>query len=99
MQSLHKHLRNTFLAGIFAVIPIAVTIFVIWYVESKTRPLVKPWPILDHPFVGVVVALAAIYLVGLIVTSIIGKWMIRRVDKLLTRVPGLSELYKAWKHI
>jgi uncharacterized membrane protein len=76
-----------------------VTIFVIWYIEHNTRALVKPWPWLDHPFVGVVVAILAIYLVGLIVTSIIGKWFIRRLDALLSRVPVLRDLYKAWKHI
>jgi len=37
MAPLQNHIRRTFLAGIFAAIPIAVTAFVIYYVDAQTR--------------------------------------------------------------
>jgi uncharacterized membrane protein len=95
MNRLGKHLRNTFLAGIFAAIPLAATAFVVIYVEQHTRALFP----LDIPFAGVVAAVAAIYLLGLLVTSVIGKYLIRLLDRLLTRLPLLRELYQAWKQV
>lgn len=99
MASLQNHLRNTFLAGVFAATPIAVTIFVIAYVESLTREPLKEYFKINIPFLGVIIALVLIYLLGLIVRSLLGKWVLRLLDGVLSRVPLLKELYRAWKHI
>jgi uncharacterized membrane protein len=99
MGSLQKHLRNTFLTGIFAAAPIAVTIFVIVYVENATRAPLYNLLGINIPFVGVLVALALIYFLGLLVNSLLGKWMLAIVDRILLRVPMLKGLYQAWKHI
>jgi uncharacterized membrane protein len=98
-MSLKKHLRTTLLTGIFAAAPLAVTAFFIWYVEASTRQPVRDLTGLNIPFLGVAIALALIYLLGLVVSSLVGKWLISRVDGLLLRVPVLKELYQAWKHI
>src|SRR5687767_14033781 len=99
MSPIQKHLRNTFLTGVFAAIPLAVTVFVVWYVESKTRQPLRDLLRINIPFLGVVVALVLIYLLGLAVGSIIGKWILSLIDKLLLRVPMVKDLYLAWKHI
>lgn len=98
MAGLKKHLRTTLLAGVFAATPVVVTVLFIWYVENATRQPLRSigWNI---PFLGVLLALVLIYLLGLIVSSLIGKWLLSRFDALLSRVPGLSELYQAWKHV
>lgn len=98
-MSLKTHLRTTFLTGIFAATPLAVTIFFIWYVESATRQPVRELTGYDVPFLGVVLAIVLIYLLGLIVSSLLGRWIIRRVDGLLLRVPIMKDLYQAWKHV
>jgi uncharacterized membrane protein len=97
--SLQTHLRNTFLAGALAAAPIAATIFLIAYVESVTRAPIKQMLGINVPFIGVAMAVVLIYLVGLVVNSLLGKWIIRLVDALLLRVPVLNEVYKAWKHV
>lgn len=99
MTPLQKHFRNTFLTGVFAAIPLAVTIFVIWYVESTTRQPLRDFLNFNIPFVGVVLAVALIYLLGLVVNSLVGKWMIRTIDRVLLRVPLLKEIYQAWKQV
>ena len=99
MGSLQKHLRNTFLTGAFAAAPIAVTAFVIVYVENATRAPLHRWFGVETPFAGVLVALALIYLLGLAVNSLLGRWLISVVDRVLLRVPVLKELYQAWKHV
>ena len=99
MGCFQKHLRNTFLAGIFAAAPLAATIFVIVYVENVTRAPIYRVLGINIPFVGVAVALLLIYALGLLVNSLLGKWLITVIDRLLLRVPVLKELYSAWKHI
>ncbi len=89
------HFRRTFIAGIFAAIPVAATGFVIWYIERQTRTVFQ----INIPFVGVAIAIAAVYALGFIVTSLLGKWALARLDKVLSRLPVLRELYSAWKHI
>ena len=59
-----NHLRNTILTGIFAAIPLAVTIFVIVYVERATREPVRNLTGWNTPFIGILIAIAAIYLLA-----------------------------------
>ncbi|MDC0715941.1 DUF502 domain-containing protein [Nannocystis bainbridge] len=91
--------RNTFLAGVFAAIPLVVTVFVLWYVDHLTRDPLKEWVGLDVPFAGVALALVGIFALGLLVRSLIGRYLLAAIDRLLLRVPVLAELYKAWKQI
>jgi uncharacterized membrane protein len=99
MGSLQTHLRRTFLAGIFAAMPIAATCFVVWYVDARTRILSKQFFGVDVPFLGVLLAVAGIYLLGFVVTSLIGKWLLRLADGTLDRMPLLKPIYRAWKQV
>jgi len=104
-MNLQKHLRNTFLAGIFAAIPIGLTLFIVWWAESKTRPaahyVLQRFLHVDRdiPFLGVVLAVVGIYLAGLATTSLIGKFVLRMLDRILGRVPILKQVYGGWKQV
>lgn len=98
-SSVQSHLRKTFLAGIFAAIPIAVTGFVIWYVDARTRILSRQLFGVDVPFLGVALAVVGIYVLGFAVTSLLGRLMLRAADRLLTRLPLLKPVYQAWKQV
>jgi uncharacterized membrane protein len=95
MGRLKSHLRNKFVAGLLAAIPVAVTFFILWYVDSKAREILG----ITFPFLGIAVALGAIYLLGLFVTSVVGKFLISVTDWILGHVPGLRDLYRAWKQV
>jgi uncharacterized membrane protein len=99
MDWFKRHLRNTFLTGIFSAIPIVITIVVIWYVEKLTREPLKQLLGLDTPFLGIAVAIGLIYALGLLVNSIIGRYLLRWLDALLRKVPVLRDVYEAWRHI
>ena len=99
MDWFKRHLRNTFLTGIFSAIPIVITIVVIWYVEKLTREPLKALLGLDTPFLGVAVAIGLIYVLGVLVNSIIGRHLLRWLDALLRKVPILRDVYEAWRHI
>jgi uncharacterized membrane protein len=47
----------------------------------------------------VAIAVVAIYGLGLIVTSLLGKLLLRLLDAVLSRVPLLKAVYQAWKQV
>ncbi|MBA3547720.1 MAG: DUF502 domain-containing protein [Nannocystis sp.] len=99
MNWLKRHLRNTFLTGVFSAIPIVITVVVVWYVEKLTREPLKALFGVDTPFLGVAVAIAVIYVLGVLVNSILGRYLLRWLDVLLRKVPVLKDIYEAWKQI
>jgi uncharacterized membrane protein len=95
MGRLQVHLRNKLVAGALAAIPLVVTVFILWWVDSKARAIFG----VDQPFVGIGIALAGLYLLGLFVTSFVGHFVLGGVDAVLRRLPGLRDLYRAWKQV
>jgi len=95
MGRLQIHIRNKLVAGALAAIPVAVTIFIIWYVDSKSRELLH----VHTPFVGIAIAIGGIYALGVFITSVAGRFLLGISDKLLRRVPGLRALYRSWKQV
>src|SRR5262249_1802401 len=93
-----KHVRTTLLAGALAAIPLIIVIYAATLIERYTRPLTEPLGF-HFPGLGVLVALVGIYLLGLIVTSILGKLALRLLDRVLERIPGFNQLYHAWKDV
>jgi uncharacterized membrane protein len=96
---MQKHLRNTFLAGILAVVPLAATVFIIWWVDNRTRAISEVLLGRQTPFLGVLIAVVAIYLVGLVATSLLGQALLKVLDRALVHVPILREVYASWKQI
>jgi uncharacterized membrane protein len=95
MGWLKIHIRNKMIAGLLAAIPVAVTLFIVWYVDSKARELLH----VHTPFIGIVLAIVAIYLLGVFVTSVVGQFMLHVFDRVIRRVPGLRDLYRSWKQV
>jgi uncharacterized membrane protein len=92
-------IRRAFIAGIFAFLPLAVTAFILWWVDDKTRVFTE-W--LFHrriPFLGVLLTLAAIYGIGMVANSLIGKYLLTLLDHIIMRLPGIRLFYQAWKQI
>jgi uncharacterized membrane protein len=95
MGRLQVHFRNKLVAGALAAIPLVVTVFILWYVDSKARAIFG----VNYPFVGILIALAGLYLLGLFVTSLLGQFVLGSADSVLRRLPGLRDLYRAWKQV
>jgi uncharacterized membrane protein len=95
----YAKVRTTFIAGIFAFIPLAVTAFILWWIDDKTV-IFTDW--LFHRrihFLGVLLTLAAIYAIGIVTNSLLGKYILRLLDAIIMRLPGIRLLYQGWKQI
>lgn len=94
-----SHLRKTFIAGLFAAIPIVVTAVAVYWIDKQTRPIAQPIVGDKIPFVGLIVALVLVYGLGLIVSTALAKYLLNRLDRSLERLPVLKPLYTAWKQV
>jgi len=98
MVELQNHLRKTMIAGALAAVPIVGTVVLIVWVEQTTRTPLAAMGI-NIPGLGIVIAVVTVYLLGLFISSLLGRFFVRLLDRMLQRLPMLKEVYAAWKQI
>lgn len=72
--------------------------FAIWWLEG----VLSSWRQEDwfyFPGLGLIVTLLAIYLVGLLVTTFLGRWLWRLADRAIERLPLIGMLYQSLKEV
>jgi len=94
-----KHFTQCFLAGIVAILPIGALILILYRLDIAIDPLLKDAGLPYFPGRGLLAGVVVIYLLGLTVTTFIGRWAWRLVDNVLSHVPGLAMLYNTLKQI
>jgi uncharacterized membrane protein len=99
LNNLGAHLRNKLLAGALIAGPIVLLIVGAVWLENNTKVLTGLVGLPQFPGLGVVLALVAVYLLGVVVTSLIGGVVVKGIDYLLRRIPGLNLLYRTWKDV
>lgn len=98
-----KHVTGTFLKGLFTLLPILLSIYVlIWFlrwIEGLTsQALLVFWPeFLYLPGMGVVLAFVLIYLFGTVVDQPWSRWFFNMAEGLLGEVPVVKTVYMAVK--
>jgi uncharacterized membrane protein len=95
MRRLAVHLRNMLVGGTLAVVPVAIALSVVWYVDERTRELYG----VQQPLLGVAVTLVGLYCLGVVATSLAGQLANGAMGSLIDRIPGLRELHRAWRQM
>ncbi|MBN2280282.1 MAG: DUF502 domain-containing protein [Candidatus Marinimicrobia bacterium] len=106
-KKLKKSLRTKFLAGIFALIPIVLTIYVfklfLAFFDSIVGPVVDPIAIkylgFKIPGLGLVSGLFLIFLLGLLTSNIVGKSIFHQFEKWVNQIPLIKTVYSTSKKI
>ncbi|MBM3972640.1 MAG: DUF502 domain-containing protein [Planctomycetes bacterium] len=98
MNVLARHVTRCFVAGLVALLPIGGAVFAVVWLESA---LSASWAQVDwyFPGLGLLLAGAAVYAVGLVVTTFVGRWLWRSFDRLLEGLPLLGTLYQSLKEV
>lgn len=100
MKNPSSHLTRCMVAGIVALLPMGGAVFTLVWLENAISSSWRAqlgW--YYFPGLGLLVALLAIYLVGLFVTTFAGRWLWRRTDRLLERVPLFGTMYESLKEV
>ncbi len=101
-------IRNHFITGFLIVIPLAVTISSINWVDKTIMTLFSVLPNEYHPEkvissrfpgLGILLSLIVIYFVGLFGSIYIGRKLVRVYEAVFERIPGVRWLYVVAKEI
>lgn len=99
MKRISRHVTRCTIAGIVAILPVGGLIITIGYVESKISSSGLSKLPFYFPGFGLLATAILIYLVGLGITTFLGKWLYAHIDSLLDRLPALGRLYQTLKQI
>ena len=95
--------RHSLFAGLIAVVPLLVTVFVLVWLAQLIEGLMAPslsW-VLGRPVpgLGFVSALVVVVTVGIIATTVLGSKMLASGERLLTRIPLFKDIYVPVKQL
>jgi uncharacterized membrane protein len=99
MQILSKHVSRCFLAGLVALLPIGGFVIAVAYLEATIAGSWLARQPYYFPGLGLLATAAAIYFIGLTVSTFLGRWLWKRVDVLFDSLPALGRLYQTLKQI
>ena len=97
-ERIEGHFQGKTLAGLMRLVPILVTIFVLAFIIGHTDNFVRPLPFVkdkpwDFPGLGLIVIIIIFYLVGLLISNTVGRWMMNVMDRVLSKVPVVKNIY------
>ncbi len=99
MRGLRKHIVKSLIAGIVALLPIVGLVVTVVYFENQVA---GTW-LRNQGFyffgLGILLAFTCVYLVGLFVSNVIGRWIWKSVDRVVDNLPIMGSLYQTLKQI
>ena len=103
MKGLLKHLRTYILRGLLAVIPLALTALAIQIlytvIDRRVTGIVEKFIGFSFPGLGVILLLVILYLLGLIVSNVVGRQLFRLVEGIANRIPLIKTTYKVGRQL
>jgi len=99
MQAIGQHVTKCVIAGIVAILPVGGLILTVAYLESLVSSSGLSKLAFYFPGMGLLLAVLSIYLVGLTVSTFVGKWFWSTCDAMLDKLPALGKLYQSLKQI
>lgn len=96
---LTRHLTRTFLAGMVALLPITGLVLSVLFAEDAISSSWLARQDFYFPGLGLVAVVVATYLIGLTITTFVGRAVWRGMDGLLEGLPALGALYRTLKQV
>ena len=109
MEKIWDHLKGKFIAGLFIVIPLGITVFILKFLFSFADGILGTY--LDSlftaitnrethfPGLGMLTGAVIIYLTGLLAANVMGTQFLEYGDQLLSRIPLVKSIYTSSKQL
>jgi len=100
-----RRLWNTFLKGLVAILPVTLTVYLVYWLGSTAEailsgPLRKLLPDDNYwPGLGLLVGFLVVLLVGVLVNAYVVRSVFRLGEALLARIPVVKTIFGAFKDI
>ena len=101
-------MRKYFITGLLILVPLAITAWVLNLVISTMDQSLlfvperwQPRTLIgfDIPGLGTLLTILIVFLTGLLTNNLVGNYVVRMWEKLLTRIPVVSSLYSSVKQV
>jgi len=101
-------MRKYFITGLLILVPLAITAWVLNLVISTMDQSLlfvperwQPRTLIgfDIPGLGTLLTVLIVFLTGLLTNNLVGNYVVRMWEKLLTRIPVVSSLYSSVKQV
>jgi uncharacterized membrane protein len=103
MPRFFAHLRRFIIRGALALIPIALPAIAVYllydFIDRRIVGLVEKMLHISFPGMGIILLLLVLYLVGLIVSNIVGRRVLDGLEDLIDHVPGFKAIYRLGKQL
>jgi uncharacterized membrane protein len=103
MKKLARHLRAAVIRGVLALLPIALTYYVLRFlylaVDQKVAPFIERWLGVSIPGLGLVLVLVVLYLLGLFVGNWLGRKAFGLLETLTNHIPLVKTIYKMGRQL
>ena len=109
MEKILNHLKEKFITGLFVVIPIGITIFILKFLFNFADGILGTYldslfTAVSHrethfPGLGMLTGAVVIYLTGLLATNVLGTQLLKWGDELLSRIPLVRSIYTPSKQL
>jgi uncharacterized membrane protein len=104
-----KNLKNTFLTGLFVIIPLVVSVaLLVWFFQKVDR-LFSPilggvlrmiHPDIGHiPGTGILAGLVIILVIGFFARNVVGERILDALDRFINRIPWYRTVYSTVKQL
>lgn len=98
-----KKVRRILITGILVLIPITITISIIWWVVFKVDSFfatpVRAVTGKSYVGLGIIMTLAIVFIIGLLATNYFGEKIIKSFEKAISKVPIVNMIYASIKQI
>ena len=103
-----KKLKQIFLTGLAVIIPIGLTLYILFFLIDIMDGLLKIVPLKYHPDtifgihipgLGIIVTVALIFICGLVTKSYIGYKIVKKGEELVDKIPFVRSIYQAIKQL
>jgi uncharacterized membrane protein len=103
MKKILKHFRGYIFRGLLAVIPLALTAFAIKIlyttIDKRITIVIDEIIGFSFPGLGVIFLVATLYILGLVVSNVVGRQIFGLLDRIATRVPLVKTTYNVGKQL
>ena len=97
-----QSIKRRIFAGLLAIVPIAVTFWILkllfTFFDGFAAPILKRIGI-EIPGLGIILTLVIVFLLGLLVTNVLGKTLFKWGERILAKLPIVNTIYKTIKQI
>jgi uncharacterized membrane protein len=103
MRRFFQHIKTYIFRGFLATIPLALSFIALKLiyttVDQRAMEIVKKLFGLSFPGLGILLVLVSLYLLGLITSNVVGKYLFRLLERVTNHIPLIKTTYKIGRQL